>query len=341
MSVIVNNDEATTLNNIIKSFKPAFKKATGDSRRMRSPWAKKQCIKVCMDITAARSPTEPSSVHLAKHFMQYLSDGGIVQTSDQSRTVLDIDKDSFKIKPKRVDHNGSPFVSISYGEFRVPVGEAAILKTNVIAEPAATAIEWFRKENDMEFKIEIDNEKYFGSSNLSPTLVIRRTNIEDCGHYLCKATNENGVGLSSIAFLSIQPGTIHDYGAGATQEVMTPQSRDQADIKTKIREGRSGTPKIREQDGLNEAGRSGTRQIREGRSGTRLIREGRSGTPQIREQDGLNEAGRSGTRLIKEGRSGTRLIREGRSGTPQIREGRAERSGTPQIREGRSGTRQI
>ncbi|XP_033731478.1 uncharacterized protein LOC117321117 [Pecten maximus] len=226
VKIYMDTTQNSVLTPVLNGMKTAFQMCTGCGTRIGNTQAKQECILVCMDITAAEGPLEPSSIHLAEQFKNYLSHGGIVQTSDESRTVLDIDINSFKIKPKNADHNGSPFVSISYGEFRVPVGESAIIKTNVIAEPAAIAIEWFRIEKDMKFKIEIDNEQYFGSSDISPTLIIRGASIGDQGHYLCQAANKNGVGSSNITFLSIQSDTEHHSGDTATEEALTPQSCD-------------------------------------------------------------------------------------------------------------------
>ncbi|XP_033747841.1 uncharacterized protein LOC117332886 [Pecten maximus] len=195
-----------------------FARCTGKKQRVRDVKIKKGCVLVCIDITAAGNQSEPSSLDLAEEFKHYLLDGGTIQLSDESRTVLDVDEESFEITPHNAPEDGIPFVNISHAKFVVLVGKTVIIQTYVIASPKATSIEWFKIEDDNHIPIEIDNKIYFGGSVLSPTLIIRETNIDDQGQYMCTATNSNGTGSGNITVLSIQSGNVDalsDNGIGA------------------------------------------------------------------------------------------------------------------------------
>ncbi|XP_033747771.1 uncharacterized protein LOC117332830 [Pecten maximus] len=183
-----------------------FAKGTHQDGRVKNVELKNGSVQVCIDITAARSPLEPSSVHLAEEFKHYLLDGGTIQLTDESQTVLDIDNDSFQITPHKAREDDLPYVNISHGEFIVPVGKTAIIQSYVIASLKVTSIQWFKIEGDEDIPIEIDNKRYFGSCNTSPTLIIRKTNNDDQGQYMCTATNCKGTGWSDVSVLSIQSG---------------------------------------------------------------------------------------------------------------------------------------
>ncbi|XP_033761303.1 uncharacterized protein LOC117343099 [Pecten maximus] len=162
---------------------------------------------ICIDISPASNSSEPSSIHLAEEFKHYLLDGGTIQLTDESHTVLHVDEEAcFKIAPQNAAEDGFPYVNISHGEFTVPVEKTAFIQAYVIASPEAMSIQWYKVENDERIPIEIDNERYFAGSTLSPTLIIRETNTDDQGQYQCSATNSNGTGWSNISVLSIQPG---------------------------------------------------------------------------------------------------------------------------------------
>ncbi|XP_033729730.1 uncharacterized protein LOC117318905, partial [Pecten maximus] len=98
-----------------------------------------------------------------------------------------------------------PYVNISHGEFTVPIEKTAFIQTYVKASPEATSIQWYKVENDNRIPIEIDNERYFAGSIISPTLIIRETNTDDEGWYQCSATNSKGTGWSNMSVLSVQP----------------------------------------------------------------------------------------------------------------------------------------
>ncbi|XP_033747358.1 uncharacterized protein LOC117332525 [Pecten maximus] len=200
----VNNDIDITRQASQKDISDTFTRVTRQSRHLRKAKLKKKCIQVCLDITAARSASEPSSLHLAEEFKHYLLEGGTIQLTDESQTVLQIVKDSFEITPETTPEDGSPYVNISHSQFTVPVGKTAIIQTYVISSPEVTSIQWFKKEDDEDIPIEFDNKQYFGGSILSPTLIIRKTTIGDHGQYLCTATNCNGTGLSNMTVLSLQ-----------------------------------------------------------------------------------------------------------------------------------------
>ncbi|XP_033747788.1 uncharacterized protein LOC117332846 [Pecten maximus] len=189
-----------------KDIESTFAKRTHQEERVKNVQLKTGSVQVCIYITGARSPSEPSSVHLAEEFKHYLLDGGTIQLTDESQTVLDIDNDSFQIIPHKAREDDLPYVNISHGEFTVPVGKTAIIQSYVIASPKVTSIQWFKIEGDEDIPLEIDNKRYFGSCDTTPTLIIRKTNIDDQGQYRCTATNCNGTGWSDVSVLSIQSG---------------------------------------------------------------------------------------------------------------------------------------
>ncbi|XP_033748919.1 uncharacterized protein LOC117333630 [Pecten maximus] len=205
MSFLVNNDIDITRKESESDISDAFAKVTRQKGRVMQANLTKKCIQVCIYITAARNLSEPSSVHLAEEFKNYLLDGKI-QLTDELCTVLDVEKDSFQITPQNIPQDGLPYVDISHGEFAVPVGRTAIIQTYVIASKEVKSIQWFKLEDDDHIPIEIDNKIYFGGSVLSPTLIICETNIDDQGQYMCSATNVNGTGWSDISVLSVPSG---------------------------------------------------------------------------------------------------------------------------------------
>ncbi|XP_021366440.1 uncharacterized protein LOC110458824 isoform X3 [Mizuhopecten yessoensis] len=209
VSLVVRNEIDISREASVDDFSKGFSTITEEYGRVKKVTFEKKCILVRVFITAPRTVSEPSSVHLAEKFRHYILDGGHLRLSDESRTILDIDKDSFKITPTNACHNGLPYVNVSHGMFTVPVGESAILQTYIIAKEEATSIRWFKLKSDQQSAIEIDNKKYFGGSDLSPTLIIRNANIDDQGQYLCWATNKRGTGSSNISFVSIQNGRIN------------------------------------------------------------------------------------------------------------------------------------
>lgn len=180
-----------------------FERATGDSGRVYDARLVPKCIQVCIDISAAKHPSEPSSLHLAEEFRHYLLDGGTIQLSDESQTVLQIDETSIQITPHSLPEDGSPYINVSHSEFTIPVGKTAILQTYVIASTKATSIQWFKVEDGHHIAIEIDNQRYYGGSDVCPTLIIRETTTDDQGQYLCLATNSKGACSSDTSSLCI------------------------------------------------------------------------------------------------------------------------------------------
>ncbi|XP_033747274.1 uncharacterized protein LOC117332465 [Pecten maximus] len=204
MSFNVMNDIDITRKESESDISDTFTRVTRQSGRLRKTELKTKCIQVCMCITAAERPSEPSSVHLAEIFKHFLLGGGKIHLSDESHTVLQVDETSLEITSQITLDDDFPYVNTSHGMFNVPVGKTAIIQTYVNASPAATSIQWFKLEDDEHIPIEIDNKIYFGGSVLSPTLIIRETNIDDQGQYMCTATNSNGTGSGNITVLSVQ-----------------------------------------------------------------------------------------------------------------------------------------
>ncbi|XP_033728223.1 uncharacterized protein LOC117317517 [Pecten maximus] len=172
-----------------------FERVTHAKKRAKTGEFGKGSVIICIDISPASNSSEPSSLHLAEEFKHYLLDGGTIQLTDESQTVLHVDKEaSFKITPQTAAKDSFPYVNISHGEFTVPIEKTAIIQTYVIASPEATPIQWYKVEEDNRIPIEIDNERYFAGSIISPTLIIRETNTDDQGWYQCSATNSKGTG---------------------------------------------------------------------------------------------------------------------------------------------------
>ncbi|XP_069135394.1 uncharacterized protein [Argopecten irradians] len=182
-----------------------FEKATGEQGRVNEVRLVSKCIQVCLDISAAKHPSDPSSIHLAEEFKHYLLDGGTIQLSDESRTVLQTDNSSFEITPYNSSMNGSPCVYVSHGHFTASVGKPVIIQTYVTSSPAleAISIQWYKEDDGDIIPVEIDNKRYYGGCDECPTLIIRETTISDQGRYRCSAINTNGVGWSDTLALSV------------------------------------------------------------------------------------------------------------------------------------------
>ncbi|XP_033729984.1 uncharacterized protein LOC117319261, partial [Pecten maximus] len=147
-----------------------FARVTGAQNRAKTGEFKKGCVIICIDISPASNSSVPSSLHLAEEFKHYLLDGGTIPLTDESQTVLHVDKEaSFTITPQTAAKDGFPYVNISHGEFTVPIEKPAFIQTYVKASPEATSIQWYKVENDNRIPIEIDNERYFAGSIISPT----------------------------------------------------------------------------------------------------------------------------------------------------------------------------
>ncbi|XP_021370197.1 uncharacterized protein LOC110461176 isoform X2 [Mizuhopecten yessoensis] len=196
---ISDHDDLARLATIIKE---AFYEATGE-RRLDKLVFEKKCIRVIIQIKAANSLSEAPAVCLAEQFKHYLLDGGL-KLSEESNAILEVDESSINITPEHMPGDGHPLVNISHQEFSVPNSESVILQTYIISSSPASSIEWFQiKAEDNEISLEINSKKYYGGSELSPSLIIRNVNVNDQGWYICRATNNNGTGCSNKTFVRI------------------------------------------------------------------------------------------------------------------------------------------
>ncbi|XP_021339570.1 uncharacterized protein LOC110440751, partial [Mizuhopecten yessoensis] len=147
--------------------------------------------------------SEPPAVCLAEQFKHYVLEGGL-QLSEDSDTILEVDEASIEITPEHKPEDGLPFVSFSREEVFVSDSESVILQTYIISSPPASSIEWFKvKDDDIQSEIEVDNKKYYGGSEIAPSLIIRNVGVDDEGWYVCRATNTKGTGSSNRTFVRI------------------------------------------------------------------------------------------------------------------------------------------
>ncbi|XP_069110289.1 uncharacterized protein, partial [Argopecten irradians] len=166
------------------------------------------CIIVSFEITGASSPSELTAIVLADRFRSGINDGSISLT-DEKGNVLSIRKDSTRIEVNTPlgDNIGSavPIVSIAQSGYVVIAGEIAVLRCTILSSEPVTSVKWYRinKEDGQESAIEVDNDKYFGGSTESPSLVINNTDRYDEGLYMCRGVNGKGEGESPPAFLRI------------------------------------------------------------------------------------------------------------------------------------------
>ncbi|XP_021365384.1 uncharacterized protein LOC110458132, partial [Mizuhopecten yessoensis] len=176
--------------------------ATGE-KRLDTVDFETKCIRVLIEIKGASSLSEAPAVCLAEQFKHYILDVGL-QLSEESNAILEVDESSIEITPEHMPEDGHPLVNITHQEFFVPNSEAVILQTYIISSPPAWSIEWFQiKAEDNEISLEINSKKYYGGSELSPSLIIRNINVDDQGWYICRATNNNGTGCSNKTFVRI------------------------------------------------------------------------------------------------------------------------------------------
>ncbi|XP_021373899.1 uncharacterized protein LOC110463558, partial [Mizuhopecten yessoensis] len=204
--------------------KDAFHTATGE-KRIEKLFLETKCIRVLVEIQAANSLSEAPAVCLAEQFKHYILDNGL-QLSEESNSVLEVDEASIKITPEHMPEDGHPIVNISHKEFSVPNSESVILQTYIISSPPASSIEWFKiKAEDNETLIPIDSKKYYGGSDLSPSLIIRNVNVDDQGWYICRAANNNGTGCSNKTCVRI------NTEPAGTEDKPGPLDEDISDIR--------------------------------------------------------------------------------------------------------------
>ena len=97
----------------------------------------------------------------------------------------------------------APQVNILSPSYTVNVGSSVTLQCEVSANPVQTSVYWRKIVNGVSTDININNNKYGGSTVTSPSLIISNAEISDEGFYVCYATNSVGTGQSSQTFLDV------------------------------------------------------------------------------------------------------------------------------------------
>lgn len=81
-----------------------------------------------------------------------------------------------------------------------------VIQCTVFADPAATDIFWEKYNNGVKSIINSNSDGIFGSTILSPSLMIINATIADSGYYQCFATNKIGIGNSQPTRLNVLGG---------------------------------------------------------------------------------------------------------------------------------------
>ncbi|OWF54511.1 Location of vulva defective 1 [Mizuhopecten yessoensis] len=89
---------------------------------------------------------------------------------------------------------GLPIVTIAQSSYTVNTGANVTLGCTVVSNPKLNAIQW-KRYGSIVF---IDDSKYFGGTNVSPSLFIKSIPHNEGGNYTCEATNSYGSVLKSI-----------------------------------------------------------------------------------------------------------------------------------------------
>lgn len=88
-------------------------------------------------------------------------------------------------------------VKIGPAKTKVIHGYSHTIECNISGNPIPFTIRWTKKNNGEEIAIVPIKEKYSGGTVGCPSLTIKCFMIDDEGIYVCRATNEAGVGLSN------------------------------------------------------------------------------------------------------------------------------------------------
>ncbi|XP_069107388.1 basement membrane-specific heparan sulfate proteoglycan core protein-like [Argopecten irradians] len=96
-----------------------------------------------------------------------------------------------------------PFVTISQAAYTVITGQTVTLGCTVSASPPHTSVYWQRIESGVATTLNIERNKYFGSTVTSPSLTITSAGSNDASDYTCLATNVVGTGTSGQTALTV------------------------------------------------------------------------------------------------------------------------------------------
>ncbi|XP_021365565.1 uncharacterized protein LOC110458269 [Mizuhopecten yessoensis] len=205
------------------------------------------CTIVSFDITGSTHPLDESALALAERFTTGLKDDSI-RLPDETGNPLKIPQESIKITMKETLDAAAdinvPVVSIDQAAYYVEPGDIAILRSRVMTSTHITSIAWFRINNDdgTEHAIDIDNEKYFGGSVESPSLVIDDTTVQDEGRYVCHAENRFGVGKTFSTSMCIFNRDNIETSLVLQAETSRRESQSLSSSKTTIDDGSTIQP---------------------------------------------------------------------------------------------------
>ncbi|XP_063428596.1 hemicentin-1-like isoform X19 [Mytilus trossulus] len=97
-----------------------------------------------------------------------------------------------------------PNVVVTLQQYNVDIGSTVTLGCTVTASPTHTVVYWQRiGNNNVGTTVDMNNNKYSGSTVNSPSLTINNAALSDEGSYRCYATNSIGLGQSQNTFLDV------------------------------------------------------------------------------------------------------------------------------------------
>ncbi|XP_069107396.1 basement membrane-specific heparan sulfate proteoglycan core protein-like [Argopecten irradians] len=96
-----------------------------------------------------------------------------------------------------------PVVTVDQPQYSVITGQAITLGCTVAASPGHTSVFWQKIRRGTTMNVNIDGNKYQGSSVVHPDLTVTNTSVSDQGSYTCSATNLVGTGTSTPTTLTV------------------------------------------------------------------------------------------------------------------------------------------
>ena len=96
-----------------------------------------------------------------------------------------------------------PAVTIASNSYSVLKTQNIELVCNIVANPAATSVQWYRYDGGVQSNLRTDSGKYNSPTVASPNLMINNADDQDRGYYICTATNLIGRGTSQSTFADV------------------------------------------------------------------------------------------------------------------------------------------